>query len=396
MKKLLLILAALLALAAAAVLAPRLLDHPGHVLIEFGNWHVEMSVLVLLGLIVAAWIALSLLIGLFRWPGMAVRRAREVRARNQLENGFLALAEGDWQQAEKYLDKALSHRGSTAAYLAAARAAQGQAEPGRRDQWLALADARFGRRHFATGMARARLLAGEGRYEEAIPVLESLHLSKPRHAGVLRMLLQAYQDGGRWRDLRLLTPALEKADIVDRKRADELAVLAAGRELEHAAQADALEEVWRSLPRPLKRSRELILMHARRASEIGRSSLAGQRLRKLLDQGPDREALKLYALVDARDRAGRIQDCERWLGQHPQAGAIHLALGMMYLDEREYQKAREHLEKAVADHADSEAYALLGRILDRSGQMEAAAQCYRNALRLKGGRGPEPLPPPES
>ncbi|MFN2334978.1 MAG: heme biosynthesis protein HemY, partial [Wenzhouxiangellaceae bacterium] len=95
-------------------------------------------------------------------------------------------------------------------------------------------------------------------------------------------------------------------------------------------------------------------------------------------------------------RPGRIRDCRRWLEADPEHAGLHLALGMMLVDEREYDQAREHLEKAVARQPDGEAYALLGRIQDRSGRLEAAAQCYRNALRIKSGRGAEPLPPPEA
>lgn len=394
MKKLALIVVTLLVLALAAVLAPGLLDDPGHVTIDLGQWRVEMSVLVLAGLVIAVWILTTLLIAFVRLPGRALARARRVRSQRQLENGLLALAEGDWQRAEKYLSKALSQRRSAAGYLAAARAAQGQAEPERRDDWLKLADARYGRRHRVAGMTRARLLLGEGRAEEAVPVLEALHLRKPRHAGVLRLLLQAYQDAGRWQDLRLLTPALHKAGITDRQRTEELAVLAGVRELEQAAEPDQLEAVWHSFPRRLRSARDLVMAHARRAAEMGRASLAGVHMKQLIENEPDAEALRLYALVDSADRPGRIADCQRWLEKHPDHDGLHLALGMMYLDDRDYERAREHLEKAVAIRPQGEAYALLGRILDRSGSLEAAAQCYRNALRLKAGRGPERLPPP--
>lgn len=395
MKKLVLIVASLAVLAMAALLAPPLLEDPGRVVIDIGRWRLEMSALVLVGLVLALWIGLALVIGLMRLPGRALRRARAARGRRQLENGFLALAEGDWPRAERQLQRALNHQPSTAGYLAAARAAEGQSDPEGRDRWLELADARFGRRHFATGLARARMLVGEGRASDAIVVLERLHLKKPTHQGVLRLLLQAYQDAGRWRDLRLLTPALYKADIVDARRRDELAVHAGVRELEQTEHVAALESAWRALPRRQRSQRDLILAYARRASELGRSALAGAQLKRLLEETPDTEALRVYALVEAGDRPGRIRDCKRWLQAHPDHAGLHLALGMMLLDERDYDQAREHLEKAVARQPDGDAYALLGRILDRSGRLEAAAQCYRNALRIKSGRGAEPLPPPD-
>ena len=395
MKKLLFIAASLAVLALAALLAPPLLEDPGRVVIDFGRWRVEMSVLVLVGLVVAAWIALTLIIALVRWPGQAARRFRRRRVQRRMENGFLALAEGDWRQAEKHLGRALDHRPSAAGYLAAAHAAHGQGDGAGRERWLELADGRFGRRHFATGLARARMLLEEGGTADAIPVLESLHLKKPGHRGVLRLLLRAYQDAGRWRDLRLLTPALHKAGIVDERRRGELAVLAGVREIEQAEHVAALESAWRALPRRQRRERDLVLAYGRRAAELGRSALAGAHLKKLLDQGPDSQLLRVYALVEPADRPARIQDCRRWLESHPEHAGLHLALGMMLLEEREYDTAREHLEKAVALHPDSEAYALMGRILDRSGRLEEAAHSYRNALRLKSGRGAEPLPPPE-
>ncbi|MEE4638718.1 MAG: heme biosynthesis HemY N-terminal domain-containing protein [Wenzhouxiangella sp.] len=395
MKKLVLIAASLAVLALAALLAPPLLEDPGRVVIDVGRWRLEMSALVLAGLVLAVWIGLALVIALIRLPGRALTKARAARSRRQLEKGFLALAEGDWPQAERCLHRALEHRPSTAGYLAAARAAEGQADAAGRDQWLALADARFGRRHFVTGLARARMLVGEGRASDAIDVLEGLHLKKPSHQGVLRLLLQAYQDAGRWRDLRLLTPALYKADIVDARRRDELAVHAGVREIEQTEHVAALESAWRDLPRRQRTQRDLILAYARRASELGRASLAGAQLKRLLEHDPDSEALRVYALVEAGDRPGRIRDCRRWLEAHPEHAGLHLALGMMLLDERDYDQAREHLEKAVARQPDGEAYALLGRILDRSGRLEAAAQCYRNALRIQSGRGVEQLPPPE-
>src|SRR5690625_7415832 len=139
-----------------------------------------MSVLVLVGGVLLVWFALSLLTGLLRVPEKAVRKASESRTRKQLEKGSLALTDGDWQGAVRSLQKSLAYRRSTAGYLAAARAAQGQGDDAGRDRWLAQAGKSAGRRRFVAGLARARLLAAEGRVDAAGPVLEQLHLRKPR------------------------------------------------------------------------------------------------------------------------------------------------------------------------------------------------------------------------
>jgi HemY protein len=329
-------------------------------------------------------------------PSRAVRAARQARERRNLDRGLLALSEGDWAGAERALGRAMDRgHGMTAGYLAAARAAQGQAAPERRDEYLALADTRFGKRHFATMLVRARLLASEGETERAVELLEQLHLKRPRHQGVLRMLLEAYQQCGRWRDVRLLLPALRKADIVDRDRAAELARLAAARELEAATDIDDLQATRKSLRAGVAEHPEVVAAFARRALELDRAEETESPLRRAIETEPDAELLALYAQADPGDRRARIKACERWLSEHGDSAALHLALGRLYLDEREDDKAREHLQVAVRHSPDPAAYAALGRVLDRAGLLESAAQCYRNALRLEQGRAPEPLPPPE-
>lgn len=384
------------ALAAGAWLGPQLADDPGYVLIEFGGWRVQMSLLVLAGGILLAWLAVALVVGILRLPGRAVRRVRRARERRDLDRGLLALSEGDWSGAERALERAMRGGSMTAGYLAAARAAQEQSATGRRDEYLALADKRFGKRHFATALARARLLVGEGDSERAMALLERLHLKRSSHQGVLKLLLGCYQDLGRWRDVRLLIPALEKAGIIDADRAGELASLAAGRELEAAPDADELQKVFKSLKRTSRGNPEIVAAMARRALELDRADLAEPVLRSALGAGSNESAqdarlLELYAESDPADREARIRQCEQWLERTPESGALRFALGKLHLDARNDDQAREHLQIAVRTSPNPGAYAALAQVLDRAGMLESATQCYRNALRLEQGRAPEPL-----
>lgn len=386
-------LAAICAIVVGAWLAPALLDNPGYVLIEIGGWRVQMSFLVLAGAVIGVWVLASLITGLVRMPGRAVRRLREARDRRNLDRGLLALAEGDWAQAERSLARAMrGPKASASGYLAAARAAQGRCSPERRDAYLALADRKFGQRHFATALARARLMVGEGDPGKAIGLLEHLHLKRPRHEGVLRLLLQCYQQCERWHDVRVLVPAIRKAGIVAAARAEELTALAAARELEAARDVEELCRLHASIKRAVRRKPEVVASFARRALEFGRPELAERDLRRAIGEAFDARLLELYGQTDSSDRAQRIARCEKWLAENRDHAALNLAVGRMYLDRGEDDKAREHLQVAAAKSPDPGAYAALGQVLDRAGQLESANQCYRNALRLEHGRAPAPLP----
>lgn len=398
MKRFVVIVTALVLLALAVIggawLAPRLLDDPGYVLIEVAGLRFQMSLLVLVGGVVLFWLLLAVVVALLRAPGRAARKLRNANDRRNLDRGLMALTEGRWADAEKSLGKALRHHGSTAGYLAAARAAQGQSADQRRDLYLEQADRPFGQKHFITMLTRARLLLADGNAEDAVPVLEDLHLKKRKHEGVLRLLLQAYQQTERWHEVRLLVPAMKKAGLLDSERAESLARLAAARELAEAVDVSALQATWRSLKGSWKQQSEVVAAYGRRALELDRAELAEPELRRALDAGLDDDLLALYAEADDDDRTARIRQCRTWLKRDPESGSLHATLGRLYLDHRDDERAREHLERAVRSRPDAGGFASLARVYDRSGQLEAATRCYRNALKLEQGRAPEPLPPP--
>ena len=83
---LLLLILALLLLASA--LAPLFKSDPGHVLINFGDWTVETSVLVLATALLVLWFAVQLAVWFWRMPVETARKMREQRALKQLEKAF--------------------------------------------------------------------------------------------------------------------------------------------------------------------------------------------------------------------------------------------------------------------------------------------------------------------
>ena len=116
MKRSLILLALLALLLLAGWLAPTFKSDPGHVLINFADWTIETSVLVLATAFLLWWFAVQLVVWFWRMPLKTARKMQEQRAFNQLEKGLLALTEGDWQGAEKALEKSASKQGKTTAH----------------------------------------------------------------------------------------------------------------------------------------------------------------------------------------------------------------------------------------------------------------------------------------
>lgn len=380
MRRLILFVAVAGALIGAAVFAPVLLSDPGQVVLGIGPWLIETSFLTLVVAVLGAWAVLGLIWALIRWPSKLLAHRREVRSRTKLEDGFLALIEGEWQQAEHAFSQSLTHQKSVAGLLGAARAAQARSDYAARDAWLEKATTRFGRKHFVTEFARAQLSMEAGRLDEAIGIFERLHLKKQKHLGVLRALLQAYQDAGRWRSLRELTPALKRAGMIDGQKAQALMQLAAQKELSRCESHDALLSTWKSLSRSDRKRPDLVLAFSTRAHALGHHDKATQLLKKQLDEDLSADVLRAYRFTDEPGRPGRILELEKRLEKQPSHPLLLETLGFMYLDDRQYEKAERCLLQVVQAAPSAEIYTALGRLMDRQGNVEAAARYYRNAL----------------
>lgn len=385
MKRLVLFVAVAGALIGAAVIAPVLLSDPGQVVVGIGPWLLETSFLTLVASILVAWAVLGFIWAIIRFPTKLLAHRREVRSRTQLEDGFLALIEGEWQRAEHAFSQSLTHQKSVAGLLGAARAAQARSDYAARDTWLDQATTRFGRKHFVTEFARAQLAMEAGRLDEAIVIFERLHLKKQKHLGVLRALLQAYQDTGQWRSLRELTPALKRAGMIDAQKAHALIQLSAQKELSRCESHESLLDTWKSLSRNDRKRPDLVLAFSHRAHALGHHEKATRLLEKRLDEDLSAEILRAYRLTDKASRAGRILALEKRLEKEPNQPLLLETLGFMYLDDHQYEKAERCLLQVVKEAPSGEIYTALGRLMDRQGNVEAAARYYRNALQSHAG-----------
>lgn len=393
MKRPVLILVVVALLLLAAALAPVFKSDPGFVQIHFLDWTVETSVLVLFLGFLLLWVAVQLLVRLWRLPAETARKVQEKRALAQLEKGLLALTEGDWRTAERALEKSTSTRGKTTArYLAAAQAADGQSAEDRREYYLEQADSGGTRKKFLVELTRARMLLQGGSRAEALPILQELHQRRKRHPQVLELLARCYRELGHWDELQALFPALQKSGVLTEDQLDDLKIQVAVNRLSSAGDPDQLQEAWNRLPRQLRQESSVILVFAEQAGRLERADLAEPVLRASLKSSWDPALVLRYGDPGAGHVAQRLKQCEKWLLQHPDDAALHLALGRLCAGEEIWGKARQHLIRSLEIEPSSAGYDTFGQLLERQGDLELAMACFRNALRLNQGKPAQPLP----
>ena len=393
MKRSLLLLLILALLLLAGAMAPMFKTDPGHVLINFGDWTIETSVLVLASAFLILWFTVQIAIRLWRMPVESARRMREQRAFKQLEKGLLALTEGDWSTAEKALEKSASKQGRTTAhYLAAAQAADSQDAHDRREYYLEQADSGGSKKRFLVELTRARMLLANGNRAAALPLLQELYKRRRKHPQVLELLSRCYRELGDWDELQALLPALRKAEVLDDDQLQVLQEDIAVNKLRSVKDADELQAVWKKLPRNMRHHSAVVDAFAMGAAKLERGDLAEPVISASLKNEWNPALVLRYGDPAADDRTKRLKQCEKWLKQHPDDAGLHLALGRLCAAESLWGKAREHMVKSLELEPSSLGYDAFGQLLERQGELEPAMACFRNALRMNQGQPPEPLP----
>lgn len=397
--------AALITLALGVVLGLVFLNEPGYVLIGYGQWSVETTMsLVLFGLLltfVVLYGVLRLLAGTRHAPHrfhVWQNRRHAIRARNSLNQGLLALSEGNWSTAEKNL---LRHVGDSENpllnYLAAARAAQHQGEDERRDRYLRLAHQAMPDSDVAVGLTQAELQISHRQMEQALATLTHLRSIAPKHGYVLKMLMRLYQRLGDWEHLRELLPELRKRHVISIEALSELEEEVYRALLDQAIRqqdVENLKQIWDQLPRQLRQQPGMQLTYSRALHHLDQDATAEQFLREAIRQHPDDRLLDLYGRVKGDNLGMQLSQIEEWLKDQPRNPVMLQAAGRLAIQNRLWGKARNYLEAALNIQPTVEAYQLLGSLLEELDEANEAVSCFRKGMQLAtGDTGRLPAPP---
>ena len=375
----------LTALAVALTLGLLAREDPGYVLISRWPYEIEVSLaLFLAGLtvgLVAVYFLIRVLFRIFHAPRDLHHwqaRRRHARADRATLTGYARLIEGEWEEAEIALNEGLG-RGSTPLlqYLGAAYAAQQRGDFEARDRYLVTAREEDPDHLEAIEITRARLLERAGQIDEARGVLEQLHEQGVRHRAVQRMLLGLIRTQHDWPALELLLK--RDRDLRALPRA-ELDMLRQEMQVQRLAKPDDSGSAWTKLTRRQRKDPVLQAARARALINSGEGDAAEQFLRKCIVRQWDSGLVRLYGHAHSQQIEEQLRRVEQWEQGHKEDPDLLMTLARLHLANRDRDKARDHLLKAVRLDGSREEYLELGLLLESMGESDKALQCYRRGL----------------
>ncbi len=359
---------------------------PGnYVKIYAGSYLIELNLLSFILLVIASVLVLYFSIRLFRMAWKAPKSfstwrlsSNKKKASKALGAGYLSLIKGDWRSAEKSLiAKSDSSSIPYVNYLAAAQAAQEQGRMSQRDDYLNLAFKAAPKERLAIGLIKARLHQSAGQYEQAEATLEDISDIGQKNAQYTAMLMQTYEHTGQWAKANGLLAAARKQAALPNDTLEQIANQAYSSALNDATEK---AKAWKSMPRDQRKRTDNILVYASYLVNNGEAVAAEKLIRTTLKNDWSDQLVHLYGSL-VNDKPAKLRrTVEGWLMARPESAELNLAAGQLSLQEKDLDKAKEYLQKAIELDQLPKAYSLLGEAFEATNDSAKALQLYRSGM----------------
>ncbi len=374
--------------AIVSVVTIYVIGEPGYVFLQWSDWQIETSLILVVAAIFIAIIVLYLLFetvtGIFGLPGRIGRSYREYKDAKSLiktGQGFKFLLLGDWDRAEKLLNSMAKHLPDPEFnYLAAAYAAEKRGDSKKREEHLEKARGNGDNKH-VVALVNCRFQIARGEHEESIEELKRLCSHLPNNPVAFRMLAEVYQKTGDWAALDQLRPHLQKTQAFTFDEFQSLTSLVLQHRIRSAETASDLLKTWKGLSSREQNVGKHGVFYVRRLLEFDRHQEAEKIIRTILGRNWHSELAYLYGLVDGnmnnRDLYGTAL---KWLKEHPEDPELLLTAGKLAIRNELPDDAVEYLRASADNGGRSEATEELGKLLLEQRRIDDAVDAYRKAL----------------
>jgi HemY protein len=367
----------------------------GYLIVGFGSWSLETSLVVaaitLLIAFLLFYLLLRSLILTLRLPKTLKQRGaakRVQRSQDALIVGLVESAQGNWERAEKTLIRHAANSGVPLVhYLTAARAAAQRGASELRDEYLNIAAESMPDAELAIGLTRAELLLSENQFEEALNNLSHLNRIAPSHAAVLKLLHRTYAQLGDWESLHALIPVLKSGKVLMEAEIRLLETETYSALLKQKAQsrdAETLKDLWSYIPKHVRKTVAVQTLYFAAMIEAGAGAEIESELRAALFAQWEQTLVVLYGCIELAGKAaaGQLEFAQVWLKSHSTDPILLRVLGKLCIRNLLDEKAEKYLKESLRIESSVEAFHLLGDLYSRRGDKERASDAYRQGLLL--------------
>lgn len=381
----------LLLIAIAVFAAVSLQDTSGYVSLVINDERRTVSlivgVLILVLAFFVAYLILRLISHLLNAPKRFDEWCEKRRTRRDLgllERGWMGWLEGRVDVAEKDFNKLHSKTHSeqrqVLASLAAAKAAHQVNDELKRDEMLALSLEKavsYPELYDAAATVKAEILLDQHKSDEAIQILEKLNEAHPNQIHIRKLLLRAYKQAGRLREVIKEARYLLKKKKIDVNYAENLIETSANTII--ASPSEMLwESVYEQLSSEEQSSPAIAISASRRYADRNDYKQVMKVLEKAYETEYNPLILDEYLSVEAKEyQAQRLSKVQKWLENDPENPDLLRAAGHLCLLEQLWGQAERYLTKSLAKKADPRTHALLGTLYDRLSKPEEALKHWR-------------------
>jgi HemY protein len=385
----------LLVLLALAVLGALgwhgLAEEPGYLLLSYGGWSVETTLVVALVALLLTAALLYVGVGLLRAPLRWWRRGRRRAARERLANGLMAIHEGRWLRAEKSLRKAALQRDlRLPALLLASHAARERGAAAQADALLE--EAARGGQGVAAAIPGAERLLAEGRAATACELLHGLAHQGPLPPRALELQARALAACGRADEAVEMLPQLRRAKVREGAAMRALEQQLLSDWLQQADSRTELDRRWATLDRTQRAEATVVAGFAIRGATLGASDAAAEAIERSLERnGWNTGLVRLFGELRHSDHGAALRTAEGWLAKHPDDADTLLCLGRLCRHDQLWGKAEAYLGRALALGVGTPAWETLAEVFAEQGDDGRARQAYANAMAATRGDAPRPI-----
>jgi HemY protein len=380
---------------ALIAVAAGLLAHQdaGYVLFGRGTKTMEMSLSLFLTLFLFsylfAYVLLRFIIRSWEMPEQLKRWRREKQAKKARKvslQGLINLSQGQWKKAERMLLGGVKHSDMPLLnYLSAAKAAQKQNAPDRRDHYLAMAHESMPEADFSVKLTQAELQFAHGQNEQALATLVHLHNLSPKHPHIMSLLSRLYFKLKSWDDLKVLLPQLRKEKVLPEKEIFNLerdTYIELINRLHGENKFNELQSLWQDISGDLKKDLYVQTVYCKKLINLNKHDDAERLLREILRKAWQPALIELYGLVKSSAPEKQLSFAESLLKDHENNPALLLTLGRLCMHNDLWGKARSYLEASLGNKEKPETYKELGLLMEYLNEGKLAADYFRKGLLL--------------